>query len=266
MNIYREFKLELGYSDVANQYVELSQRVMKAKYRNKMDDQETFKAFAQQYGLNIQDLHGGVEIRIAQSYIIKIQSSFELFLEKFIKLTGSPMQSAAKKDDKTSILNWIVENVYKNKKIQNDVQIVMAICEYYRLVRNCIIHKNDDKKQLDYKKELKFLQRDPNKELLNSFIVKLNALNEPQNITFDDQVLFSKAVCWIAERIYYDSIYDIDEYVNENRNLIKNMISPYHNNRKRMIGILKNHLVQMYPISSNIYDSDIENIINQLLE
>ena len=64
--------------------------------------------------------------------------------------------------------------------IQNGIDIV--ICEYYRLIRNCIVHNGESSAALKNKCTLIKTADNP----------RLNAPNGLDSLTFDDQVLFSR--------------------------------------------------------------------------
>ena len=53
MSIFIDFKKELGYRNVVNQYIELSQRSMKQELKDKITEAFTLKDYAKQYGLNV---------------------------------------------------------------------------------------------------------------------------------------------------------------------------------------------------------------------
>ena len=94
---------------------------------------------------------------------------------------------------------------------------------------------------------------------------KLNAPNEVEALTFDDQILFSKAAAKLAERIYYDTQYDLISHAKKNINELIAMTSRYQNNPRRIRAMLIRYFAQIYPIKPNNYTEQIAEIEKLLM-
>ncbi len=139
-NVLTAFKKELGYINATNQYVELAVRIMEKDYKQNIEID--LHGLAKTMNLNVSKLSEDYRLRISKSYIVSVYSCFENFLKTFKSLPGSPTNVSNKsKKNESSWLEWTLEIVAPQvgKEIENDI----AICEYYRLVRNGIVHCQD---------------------------------------------------------------------------------------------------------------------------
>ena len=259
MSIFSDFKKELGYRNVVNQYIELFQRSTQDELRTKLSESFTLQDYAKQYGLNICELHVELNVRIAQNYIVNIHTSFELFLDRFVALAATPISSEEKWD-----LDFILKRIYKGT-IPSDVKILYYICDYYRLTRNNILHSKSDEKAFLYKDAKTTLENRRENADFIEILGKLNAPNEVEALTFDDQILFSKAAVKLAEHIYYDTQYDLISHAKKNINELITMTSRYQNNPRRIRAMLIQYFAQIYPIKPNSYIEQITEIEKLLM-
>ena len=218
MNILTELKNELGYANVTNQYIELAARTFQVDHGN-----DNLQERAGMVGLSIATLPEDYLKRIANGYIIGVHSCVEHFLVQYRLLPGSPArgQNYSAEDDDNR-LKWILNICYGNR-IPHDVKQLYFICNYYRLVRNEIVHCGTGRVELRQAKT---------------------------NLNFDDQVLFSRAARTICDRIYKDSKYDWDVVLGNYRTKINSFILSNDSEEKKKARIL-NFLSQMYPINVN---------------
>ena len=264
MNIYIDFKKELGYQNVVNQYIELSQRSMHKDYKDILSNSESLKDFANEHGLHLSEIHNEIEIRISQNYIINVHTNFELFLTNFRTLSASPMKNAPKYDpEKENRLGWILNHIY-GKHWTEDTKILYYICDYYRHARNCIIHtysQEHSSKLASAKSRFNSLQHH---EIFQKTVGQLQALNIPQEMIFDDQVLYSKAACKLAQKIFYESKYNIISQAKEEQDIIKAMICAYGNNPERQKAMIKMYFSKQYPIDKQDYETDFGIILEEI--
>lgn len=258
MNIFNDFKKELGYRDVVNQYIELSQRLMQKELASKLTKSFSLQDYAKQYDLNICELHDELSVRISQNYIVNIHTALALFLERFISLPATP--SLRKKD---KILYNVLKMIYLDN-IPQKVKILYYICDYYRLVRNNIIHSDEEEKSVAFKNAKAFLDNRKDDKYLVEIIGKLDALHEPEFLTFDDQVLFSKATIALAERIFYDTSYNLVNHAKTHLQELKQMTSRYKNNPNRIYSMLNKYFTRIYPINSGNYEEQLKEIVLML--
>ena len=263
MNIFTALKNDLGYTNVTNQYIELSHRIITERFDEMASDIHEIKVIAKEYGLNLTEIPDTISQRFSGNYIINIHSSFMLFLERFAGLNGSPMKHAPLNTSEEDELSWILNWVYKYG-MPEEVRHLYFICDYYRLARNVIIHGEITDSSSELRLAFsKIANRDKN--WIKQYIGKLDAPNEVPSISFDDQVLFSKAVYELSQRIYQDADYDLPLHVNKDIENVKKMIKPYINNKKRVSKMIQNYLLTNYPIYQDRYKAIISDIVDELI-
>ena len=193
-NLLSVFKKELGYVNDTNQYVELSIRITEKEHS--LDLRNNLQGLAQSVNLNVSTLTEDYMCRISKSYIVNIHSCLENFLKSFKHLPGSPTNiTEIKKTSEDDWLEWTLNMAFSS--IENDIKNDIGICEYYRLVRNCIVHSGESSSTLKSKRALIKTTDNP----------RLNAPNGLDSLTFDDQVLFSRAAYNVAKYIFNNSQY-----------------------------------------------------------
>ena len=243
MNILTALKNELGYANVTNQYIELAARTFHMDHGN--DD---LQKRAEMVNLSISTLPEDYLKRIAGSYIIGVHSCVEHFLLQYRLLPGSPArgQSYSAEDDDNR-LKWVLNICYGNR-VPHDVKQLYFICNYYRLVRNEIVHCGTGRVELrQAKTELNDLTDDL---VISNIRGHLNAPNSFTSLDFDDQVLFSRAARTICDRIYKDSKYDWDAILENYRTVINGFILSNDSEGKKRARIF-NFLSQTYPVNEN---------------
>ena len=251
-NILSTFKNELGYVDAPNQYVELSVRMTEKDYGTvlKSDLQE----LARSVNLNVSTLAEDYMCRISQGYIINVNSCFENFLKSFKHLSGSPTNTTKKaKTDEDDWLTWTLNIAFTS--IPNDIKNDVAICNYYRLVRNSIAHKGDSSSTLKNKMALIKTGDHPT----------LKAPNGLDSLTFDDQVLFSRAAYKVAKYIFNKSQYDINTIIEANRESLIDLIKPFQEpgSHSRATKKVKYFIGLSYP---ELSDVNWEHMVSTLLD
>lgn len=260
-NVLTDFKKMLGYTDVTNQYVELCQRAFSATDSKLFTNKEDLLKYAHSFGLNLSAFPVKACLCISGSYIISVHSSFMLFLNNYKSLAGAPTQSAQSKTESETLLDWVLNAVYKANR-SDDVKALYDVCNYYRLVRNQLVHGTSNSTRNEYRIAL---SRFKNMRTFEGLIGKLSAPNDIEHISFDDQVLFSKSAHILAKRIYFDAEYDLKAHVDANLDCMKMMISGYSNNPKRLKQMVYNYLLRFYPINQEKYDEVISEIVAELL-
>ena len=155
MNIYIEFKKELGYVDVVNQYIELLHRDFLSDFVDKKEYNKKVSILSEKYNLNLTAVPDESFNRLPKMYIIAILSAFNCFLNNYKRLDGSPVQSKEIPNGKDLLTFVMDENglLLKGEK----VECLYRICDLYRCARNCIIHKSTDKEKRSFEKAYKKL-------------------------------------------------------------------------------------------------------------
>ncbi|MDO5396889.1 MAG: hypothetical protein Q4G33_03075 [bacterium] len=235
-NILSAFKNELGYVNATNQYVELSVRITERDYG--LNLKSDLQNLAKSVNLNVSTLAEDYMRRISKSYIVNIHSCFENFLKTFKQLPGSPTnitELAKKAED--DWLEWTLDIAIPNteKDIKNDI----AICGYYRLIRNSIVHNGDLSAAIKSKRALIKSTDNP----------RLSAPNYLNSLTFDDQVLFSRAAYNVAKFIFNNSQYDINTIIEAHRENLIDLIKPFQEpgSHSRAVKKVKHFIGLLYP-------------------
>lgn len=237
-NIYNKFRQELGYTNVSNQYIELSSRKLQAQYGSAL--QTGIADIARQEGLSISNLDQDFGLRIAQGYIVSVYACLDRFLADYKNLPGSP--TYREKEGDLSLLEWTWKIV--GKKAAQDEKDAFYLCDYYRLVRNNIVHKGASGSQLKQRYSCV-------KKLRSS---RLKAPNSISELTFDDQVLFSRAAFSLAKFIFTKGEYDIDEAVESHKAELYPQVRAFlgTDNPKPAARKIKKALEAYYPPFENV--------------
>ena len=240
-NILSAFKNELGYVDATNQYVELSVRMAEKEHGS--DIKNDLQGLAQSVNLNVSALSEDYMCRISKSYIVNVNSCLENFLKSFRHLPGSPTNiTEIKKTKEDDWLEWTLNIAFLS--IDNDIKNDVYVCEYYRLIRNHIVHNGESSSPLKSKRALIKTTDNP----------RLNAPNGLDSLTFDDQVLFSRAAYNVAKYIFNNSQYDINAIIKANRERLIDLIKPFQEpgSHSRATKKVKYFIGLSYPEFTNV--------------
>lgn len=182
-----------------------------------------------------------------------VDSCLENFLKSFKHLPGSPTNiTEIKKTSEDDWLEWTLNMAFSS--IENDIKNDIGICEYYRLVRNCIVHSGESSSTLKSKRALIKTTDNP----------RLNAPNGLDSLTFDDQVLFSRAAYNVAKYIFNNSQYDVNAIIEANREILNDLIMPFQEpgSRSRATKKVKYFIGLSYP---ELKDVNWESVVSTLL-
>lgn len=247
-NIFHKFKKELGYSCVSNQYIEMCARFLESN-RNNVE----YSSLAKSLELTLNRIEEDTPTRVSRNYIVSINHCLELFLEDFKNLAGSPTYGESydpKNDDNK--LKWTLKKCAFGTN--QNIQQLFNICNYYRLIRNSSVHSAD----IDSKVKAAYSLI---KNIKGDIKGKLKSPNVFEKITFDDQVLFSRASQLLCEGIFYKSSYNwrliIEKNIDEIIKTIGKVLDDSESRFQKVVGFLK----RRYPIKDEEKDS-----IRQILE
>lgn len=236
-SIWTLFKRELGYTTASIQYVELSRRIADDTQGGILKG-NSIRDAARQYGLSVSELPEDFGMRIAKSYIIQVHSCVERFLEDFHHLIGSPTYALEYDREKDNLLHWTIQNALSSTETSKEYNQVYRICDYYRYVRNDIIHFGAAKSGL----------RQSYGALSGFRDETLNAPNMIDSICFDDQVLFARSARTILEAIYFESQYDWPLIIEKNRTELRRITQKCLDKPEKTTQKVQNYLRQSYPI------------------
>lgn len=240
-NIFSAFKNELGYVNATNQYMELSVRMTEKDHGEIL--KSDLQGLAKSVQLNVSALAEDYMCRISKSYIVNVNSCFENFLKSFRHLPGSPTNiTKIEKTSEDDWLEWTLSIAFSS--IENDLKNDIVICEYYRLIRNCIVHNGAATAALKNKYAL----------IKTTDNARLNAPNGLDSLTFDDQVLFSRAAYNVAKHIFNNSQYDINAIIEANRESLIDLIKPFQDPgaHSRASKKVKYFIGLLYPELTNV--------------
>ena len=241
-NIYNDFRKELGYVNSVNQYIELSNRYF---LRDNGDKQCELNELAQSFRLTVSQLPDGYQNIIAKGYIVSIHSTVESFLLKFKDLAGPPTHGRSfHPDNDGDRLKWTMNLVCKT--VADDTKLLYNICNYYRLIRNRVVHTGGPDAELN--KAYTLLRKMPESKLCSHVTGKLCAPNTIHELSFDDQVLFSRAAKELLEKFYYDSNYNWTDVISHHRVKIAEVMKPHLDDHERAVKCALNYLQQFYPL------------------
>ena len=236
-NIWTSFKNELGFTTATIQYEELACRIVQAEHETELLP-NNIQNLAHEYDLSVSVLSSDIKNRIARNYIIQVQSCVERFLTSYNKLSGSPtygMKYDSKSGD--NFLHWTMEKALGKRAAEYDDQY--RICDYYRLLRNDIIH-HDEKIGVALKAAYSAVVRIKQD--------KLHAPNPVDAICFDDQVLFARNARQLLEAIYLLGQYDWNTIIQEHKKEIESVISSNKHDEVKAKRKIENYLKRMYPV------------------
>lgn len=248
----------MGYTDVCNPYAEMLLRSFRTEHSDILADNKRLDNYSKGFNINLKDKSGNVESRLSQNYIINIHSTLCDFLYSYKDLDGCPLDYSIKAPNE-DLLTFIVDNLYRSG-IPDEIKVLYQICTYYRLLRNHIIHNKKEESS-----ELRIIKGDvfgnTKIEIKKELFGKLNVAHSCQDLSFDDQVLFSKSALLLAKHIAYDSTYDLVEHAKNNRSQLSKQNKKFEN-PDRKINYLINYFRQIYPIADiHKYDEQIKKII-----
>ncbi len=241
-NIWTDFKHELGYATASIQYIELLVRMGASEHNDDININNVC-SYAKKYGLSVSALPSSFQLQIVNNYIVQIHSCVEHFLNNFRCLVGSPTYKKDDYDPKTgNRLQW---TLIHSCLLDDENKRLYYICNYYRLLRNVVIHKGEITSEIKDALSKAVTARD--KSILFS-ACKLQAPNNSQCLCFDDQVLFARAAKQLLGKIYYDSQYNWSEIINYEDADIKRITQKYTSDYvKRKIRI-SHYLKNYYPV------------------
>ncbi len=140
-------------------------------------------------------------VHLAQRHIVAVYESAERFFKEFRREHSElhRREWTGDKDGKNRI-DLALENVGPTKERAEQIVGLDLISrfEYYRLVRNWIVHDRTRKPE----KEVSALEELAEYSETNAAALgKLAAPNPPESLTFDDFILFSRVTKLIAEKL-----------------------------------------------------------------
>jgi hypothetical protein len=190
---YRQFKHELGKTNAAVECAELAVRKFLHEAEQSRDGPAFVRAASATYGVRVDKLDAPLLKRLlAQLHITTVHQEFESFLEAMMREYRGKAADLEKGD---SLLKGTLKDVFGSYDagVKKMGRFEVETAEYYRLVRNSFAH---DGSTAAAKADIPRLRNMLETHDDESF-KKLNAPNAPNDVNFDDFILFSR----IAKRL-----------------------------------------------------------------
>lgn len=246
-NIWTNFTKELGYTTASIQYVELSLRIASKQFNDELKSKNIVE-LAKRYSLSVSEIPEDFSLRIVKNYIVQIHSCIELFLINYQNLIGSATNGLNYDNKNDNRLHWTLTHVFGD--MDSDYSQMYRICDYYRHVRNLIVHqKNDSSGYRNARGLISNYQDD-----------KLQAPNSIENLNFDDQVLYARCARKLLKEVYVKTHYDWAAIVSAYQTQIKQITVKRCDDAIKRNTRIENFLKRIYPVSK----SNIDDIISVL--
>lgn len=256
----KELYNNLGKYDAIVEFTEIAVRDFIAKSQ----ESENFDTYLQeksvQHKIKVDSIDFNLyQTRIAHSYIISVYQSFELFLrtfkDEYCELYDIKWSLP---DNKENLLLKIISKVSNLTKAKNEIgESNIELFDYYRAVRNKYVHEYISQEKI----EKAFKEITKQKPNLSDLYPKLNAPNKFTEISFDDFIMFTRAVktiskglCKLVEPKNNQVLADF--YTREK------MYISFNDKPERKIGAITNDLKFRFGITENT-DLIIEKIMSQ---
>jgi hypothetical protein len=192
---------------------------------------------------------------LSEGYIVNVCQSAELFLHEFSNEYSILHKVQWKSYDKKSKLQGALENVTNGASININEQLSIELFEYYKLVRNSIVHKSMTTNKICQ------LQKDILSKHSQHIISQYQTLpNDPQKLNFDDFILFSrvtKDIAGVLCRLGKPSDAQIMNYVLQNAKQLKK----FANNPTRF----KDSIMRYLKFALNLDEKEINYLIDEII-
>jgi hypothetical protein len=191
----------LGYSDSTIEWSEVAIRHLRAE--RQAGGEERLRELARAYAMHVNPIDlDGVAVRMASLHIVAVQQWVEWFLDEFKR--EHPRHTRDKKSGEDS-LAFILSafNITSNAVGQIECEIL----EYYRLVRNHLVHNPTAAQRKVHERQGEKIRT----RLPSSPFAKLSAPNPIEALRFDDFVLFTWAAKRFARNLCRHSTPSVDD-------------------------------------------------------
>lgn len=204
--------------DTAFQSNQVAIEYLAEELDEKSNSKEFIRSLAGKYRISAGTTDiSAIKYQMAKSYIVQTYNLAEMFFKEFIRVfrhindikdedwIRSIKQNNSRK--KLDPLNQILENIPKDKRKKLMALPEFELADYYRILRNGFVHRESSESE-SLEKANKQFERKVSKILDHFkgyykvlFDGILPAPNPPQNITFRDFILYSRALRNLADYI-----------------------------------------------------------------
>ncbi len=182
---YQDYKSYVGRVSGTYDLIEIGARDLQARFGSPVSG-ESLRDHGKQYGLNV---HFETCPELAQTVIglniVAGQDAFDGFLRDFEQEHKELHPGAWKSFDKKSAIYTAIQNVCDSQKngVKQIGEAPVAVCKYYRLLRNSIVHR--DNKQIELRREFEKLQS-LKSEIVQKYETVVYAPSLPEELNRDD--------------------------------------------------------------------------------
>lgn len=202
-SLYNKLKTDLGLSDAVNEYIE----VLVRKLESESLSEEEFQEIATKYDIKVNDISvDDATSKIRRYYIVstyQIQENFLISLNDYLNRYAKEYRE---RKDGESMLKYLCYRLLDMQKVNDEPYLYYLICDYYRLVRNYVVHI-EDKRKID---NAYSVVKERSADIFDKF-PKLIAPNDIGEIGFDDFVLYSRSLKKLAQKLLDELQYDLDK-------------------------------------------------------
>ena len=249
-NIFLDFKNEIGFINATSQYTEL---IIKVNDEILKMPKEELEKIARENQLTITDIPAEAAGLLSKNAITSIYSVFESFIKKYNSLPGT--KTYGKRFDRSTYeqeneLEWCLDEIY-GSVWPKEVQDLYCVVHYYRLVRNQCVHRYVKNLKENIRIATERMQQIDKQYFVSKVRGDLHIPQNPNEVVYDDQIIFSRAAIRLAEHIFDDTEYDIDQIIDcafediELRASVKKKAKP-HRRRSVVINTLKYRYPQKF--------------------
>lgn len=201
----RNLKKYLGSQDAAIQTNEILLRNFEEITREqKLNINIYLKDLADRYKIShgSNDFHY-IRLKISDSNIVNTFTTFDSFLKEFSnqmkiykKISKKEWKDKDRNDVQLDSLNQILININSENKKKLTSLPEYHLLEYYRLIRNLIVHVHDSDKKLE---KLNTYHKEIIGKYEKHFIDHYNSIPNPKiNLSFDDYFLYTRAIKYFS--------------------------------------------------------------------
>lgn len=202
-SLYNKLKKDLGLSDAVNEYIE----VLVRKFAFEALSETEFQKIAALYNIKVNDISVDDAIsKIRRYYIVSIYQIQENFFISLNDYLNRYAKGYREKKDGESMLKYLCYRLLDMQKVNDEPYLYYLICDYYRLVRNYVVHIEDTRKIDNAYSVVKERSAD-----ISDRFQKLAAPNNIGEIAFDDFVLYSRSLKKLAKKLLDEVQYDLDK-------------------------------------------------------
>lgn len=245
---YRSLVKSLGKSDATVEWIEVAIRHLVNEYHD--FGTVHLQSLAQNCGIRVNIDGKNKSISELQKEWPKMQiSAVHQMAEEFFTNFDDqhPHQIKAKRQDE-SLMSFTLRAYHVSRIDVGKLQYELV--DYYREVRNCIMHKPTSSKI----NSLKLKRVQLHKDIENSIYSSLNAPNLINELTFDDFILFSRSLKHLAGKLCQATMPTDEEFINAVKSdaELDKRLSRLTNNKKRKKNLIAAYLRERYSLNDSI--------------